>query len=189
MSNTTSASDVSSTAKLSTVRTGLPVTKECTKCRESFPLSQFHNCKKAKDGLSWTCKKCTNLRSMDYRNSLSDAEYLFTTARYRSKFKGKHFAITLEDVEAVMTYTCPYLEIPIKRHLHVPNGGATYDDSISLDRINSDMGYVPGNIIVCSWRANNLLKDGTLPELSLLVHNFRRILLSTKPTNHDQTLN
>ncbi len=81
-----------------------------------------------------------------------------------------------------MTYTCPYLEIPIKRHPQVSGGNTRHDDAISLDRINSEMGYVPGNIIVCSWRANNLLKDGSLKELSLLVYNFRRILLSTKPT-------
>lgn len=50
------------------------------------------------------------------------------------------------------------------------------NDCITLDRIDSSKGYTPDNIIVCSWRANNLLKDATAAEMALLAINFHRIL-------------
>jgi hypothetical protein len=39
----------------------------------------------------------------------------------------------------------------------------------SLDRIDSSLGYVKGNVWVISWRANHIKTDATLDELRLLV--------------------
>ena len=33
-----------------------------------------------------------------------------------------------------------------------------------MDRINNDKGYTKGNIMVMSWRANDLKANGTLEE-------------------------
>ena len=79
-----------------------------------------------------------------------------------------------------MSDTCPYLEVPMRRYFVTAGNGRggpqPKDDSISLDRIDSSRGYVPGNIIVCSWRANNLLSNATANEMALLTINFHRIL-------------
>ena len=122
---------------------------------------------------------------------MTDAEYLYQLAKARAKRKGREFVITVQDIESVDTDTCPYLNIPIRRGEHIAGTGqrAQTPNAKSLDRIDSEKGYVPGNIIVCSWRANSLLKDGSLSELTLLVNNFRRILNSTKPTDESQTTN
>lgn len=39
------------------------------------------------------------------------------------------------------------------------------DHSPSLDRIRGDLGYVPGNIIVISNRANRIKSDASIREL------------------------
>ena len=41
--------------------------------------------------------------------------------------------------------------------------------SPSLDRIDNTKGYVPGNLQVISYRANQLKSDGTLEEFRKLV--------------------
>lgn len=43
------------------------------------------------------------------------------------------------------------------------------DTSPSLDRIDSSLGYVEGNVWVISTRANRIKSDATLEELKLLV--------------------
>ena len=98
----------------------------------------------------------------------------------------------MEDVEAEMTDTCPLLGIPLKRYpLTQPVGrgrGGQRPDAYSLDRKDPTKGYIPGNIIVCSWRANSLKKDATPDELLLLATNFKRIHDAiTHSTNNNET--
>jgi len=38
------------------------------------------------------------------------------------------------------------------------------ENSPSLDRIDSKKGYVPGNVMIMSWRANRIKNDGTAAE-------------------------
>jgi hypothetical protein len=40
----------------------------------------------------------------------------------------------------------------------------TQENSPSFDRVDSSKGYVKGNVIVCSWRANRIKNDGTAEE-------------------------
>lgn len=46
----------------------------------------------------------------------------------------------------------------------------------SLDRINNDLGYVPGNVMVISRRANIIKKDATLDELVAIGKFYDRFL-------------
>lgn len=57
---------------------------------------------------------------------------------------------------------CPILGIPV--YQMTGNGGGG-DHSPSLDRIRGDLGYVPGNVIVISNRANRLKSDASIEEL------------------------
>jgi len=65
------------------------------------------------------------------------------------------FLLTESDI--VIPETCPVLGIPLKL-------GAG-DCSPSLDRIIPDLGYVPGNVVVMSHRANTIKNNATLDEL------------------------
>jgi len=104
---------------------------------------------------------------------------MLADAKIRAKKKGLEFDLTEEFLLSIDRDVCPYLCIPIKWGA---GAGLRSANSKSLDRIDSGKGYTKDNVIICSWRANNLLSDGSIAELSLLVHNFRRILNSTKPT-------
>jgi len=111
--------------------------------------------------------------SQKYWNNKSDAEYMWRQARARAKQRGIPFSITLEDVEAVDTDTCPYLGIPIKRYMQGPGCGHHKPDKKSLDRFETELGYVPGNIVVCSWRANRILSDASIEEILLIGDRIR----------------
>uniref|UniRef100_A0AB74UMJ1 Uncharacterized protein n=1 Tax=Caulobacter phage BL57 TaxID=3348355 RepID=A0AB74UMJ1_9VIRU len=44
-----------------------------------------------------------------------------------------------------------------------------HDHSPSLDRIDNALGYVPGNVVVVSWKANRLKNSGSLQDLKALL--------------------
>lgn len=94
-------------------------------------------------------------RQQDPRNQLLKAAWT------RSGKKGRSFNLTLSDI--VIPKVCPVLGIPINR-----KGTKRTPNSPSLDRINSRLGYVKGNIVVISWRANDLKKDASPGELRKL---------------------
>lgn len=71
---------------------------------------------------------------------------------------GVPFTITKEDI--VIPTHCPILGIPLFRG---PRGGG--ENSPSLDKVRPELGYVPGNVIVISNRANRLKADATIEEL------------------------
>ena len=108
---------------------------------------------------------------------------LLSNVRYRSKQKGLEFDLDLEYLKSLDRDTCPYLDVPISFNLPKVRRGQAHPQAKSLDRINSAKGYVKGNVILCSWKANRLLSDARAEELLLLASNFFRVLDSTKPTN------
>jgi hypothetical protein len=83
-------------------------------------------------------------------------------AKCRAKKQGLEFNLTLDDIQ--IPAICPLLDIPL-----VGGIGAPHDGNPSIDRIDSDKGYVRGNVWVISWRANRLKNDATLEELKRLV--------------------
>jgi hypothetical protein len=78
-------------------------------------------------------------------------------ARSRAKVKGLPFDLTYEDFE-IPAY-CPILgmELISRRRLQ--------DCSPSLDRIDNSKGYVKGNVIVVSLKANRIKSNATVEEI------------------------
>lgn len=97
------------------------------------------------------------------------AAFLLSRARNRARSLGLPSDITTKDI--VIPTHCPVLRMQLQIGLGGPRGLST----ISLDRIIPSLGYVPGNVRVISWRANNLKNDATLEELILLGKDARRI--------------
>jgi hypothetical protein len=53
-------------------------------------------------------------------------------------------------------------------------------NSPSLDRINNNLGYVPGNVIVVSDRANRIKNNATIEELEKIVNYYKNKLNQTQ---------
>lgn len=53
--------------------------------------------------------------------------------------------------------------------------GVRNDASPSLDKIIPSLGYVPGNVLVISWRANRIKCDATANELMLIANYYKGV--------------
>lgn len=94
--------------------------------------------------------------------------YLLKCARKRAKKTGREFSITIDDI--VVPSHCPVLGL----ELTVLSEASASHNSMSLDRIDNNLGYVPGNVIVVSYRANTLKKDASVEELEAIVNFYKR---------------
>jgi len=84
----------------------------------------------------------------------------------RSKWS---WEITKQDI--TFPLVCPILGIEL-------NWFADYrqEASPSFDRIDPAKGYIPGNVVICSWRANRIKNDGTAEEHEKIAEFMRKSL-------------
>lgn len=113
-------------------------------------------------------------RAAHYANRLqwriaNTSKIMYHDARKRAKRKGLRFNLLPED--CAIPKRCPVLGIPLRY-----GTGFRHANSPSLDRIDNKKGYVRGNVIVISWRANSLKSNGTLPEFKKLVTWLKRVI-------------
>lgn len=161
--------------------------KRCSGCREEKPRDQFHNDGTKQDGLYTACKQCVSVRqhiqytknkekikarANEYRlNNLEKISankrkyyienlprMMLKSAQVRSKQEGIPCTITVDDI--VIPEYCPVLGIAL-----VPSSRRSRDESPSLDKIDPDQGYVPGNVQVISNKANTMKSSATRKEL------------------------
>lgn len=99
-----------------------------------------------------------NARSLAWKRE-NPARALLAKAKSRAKKRGILFTLALDDLY-VPTH-CPVLGI-----LLCADG--PIDSRPSLDRITGAEGYIAGNVIVVSWRANRLKNDASPEELNRL---------------------
>lgn len=91
---------------------------------------------------------------------------MLRNARARARRFGVPFNLSASDL--VIPKNCPVLGIPLQanRGSGRPRGGGSRTDcSPSLDRIIPAKGYVKGNVMVISWKANRLKNDATADDL------------------------
>jgi len=78
-------------------------------------------------------------------------------ARHRAKKQGVPCTLTVADFH--IPEVCPVLGIRLQK-----GRASGLDSSPSLDRVYPPLGYVPGNVIVVSTRANRLKDNGSPDE-------------------------
>lgn len=93
--------------------------------------------------------------------------YLLRMAKRRTKERGWEF--TIQEHELNVPTHCPLLGIEFD------NYSEDIDNYMSLDRIDSKKGYVSGNVMVVSYRANRIKNNATADELMLLATNLKHI--------------
>lgn len=159
----------------------MPATKTCTTCATTKPHAEFYKDKRLRDGLFRECKACHVARGLaayhakppewrEARNARLAEEHrenpahrMWANAKTRAMNLGLAFAITVADI--VVPTHCPALGIP----LSVTTDSTDWQSrghSPTLDRIIPSLGYVPGNVVVMSFRANRIKCDATPEELA-----------------------
>jgi hypothetical protein len=98
-------------------------------------------------------------------NELTLEKYFLETFRFRKRRaikKGLEFTIKPEDV--ILTDKCPIFGTEFTY------GETLSDTTLTIDRLDSKKGYVPGNVVVISHKANRIKNDANLNELEKVVH-------------------
>ncbi len=112
--------------------------------------------------MPWKYKKDNAAYSIRYREERPDI-VLWSSAKHRAKVLGIPFSITLEDI--LIPEFCPILGIRLERN---KNTRGPRLNSPTLDRRDNELGYVPGNIAVISYKANTCKSDLTKEQLKKL---------------------
>lgn len=96
---------------------------------------------------------------------------LLAGAKARAKKNGLPFGLLEGDIRVPVR--CPVLGLKLR---HNWRGNAPTDNSPTLDRLIPAAGYVAGNVIVVSMRANRLRSDGLPKEHKKIWSFYQRIL-------------
>ena len=91
---------------------------------------------------------------------------ILTTIKSRAKSKHLPFNLTQAYLKSIATDFCPIFNIPlmwVRENTSKPR--AAYFDSPSLDRIDPQLGYVEGNVVWVSMKANYIKSNATSDEL------------------------
>jgi hypothetical protein len=132
--------------------------KDIESLREKSRIRQYN----------WRHNPTSKYAESSLKYKLTNQEkYIFQRAKIRAKRKGLEFNIDIEDI--IIPEKCPLLEIPINM------AASNQDERPSLDRIDSTKGYVKGNIMIISWKANKLKNNFTSQELLLVGKNLQDI--------------
>lgn len=169
--------------------------KYCSGCKQSKALEEFARHHAHEDGLQHHCKQC-NAKTrearrdetrayfrqyrIDNRERLSAFEKtaerkeqkrrnrvsprgrvlnVLRAAKSRAKACGLDFSLAVDDIQ--FPTHCPVLGFPFD-----DKWGDRYP---TLDRIEGKKGYVKGNVVIISSRANRIKSDASLEELRRLV--------------------
>ena len=87
---------------------------------------------------------------------------MIRSAKQRAKKKNIYFELTENDFDFVET--CPILGIPLEFNF----GSGGKDNSPTLDRIDNNKGYIPGNVQVISAKANRMKSNGSPEDIQKL---------------------
>jgi len=176
-------------------------TKVCMKCNQEKPLDSFFGNNSRKDGKAVWCKECFRtyqnsngvkqsrkkihdawqkseaglkfrfggaLKAIERKRRVKQKEKrMISAARIRAKKKGLEVSITEDDI--TIPTICPVLGIEITKE----NRRAS-DTSATIDRIDNNKGYIRGNVLIISYRANSIKRDGSMDELYKIYHYMRK---------------
>ncbi len=139
---------------------------ECKHCNQFKNKRFFNKSRTGKFGLKSYCSSCSKnyyqewlnknydkkqQYSRNYFHSLEKTpETLFKTLKHNAKSKGREFTISLELFEEMMNKPCHYC-------------GTMDINTAGLDRVDSDKGYILGNI-VRACRICNVAKGQLTPQ-------------------------
>ena len=99
---------------------------------------------------------------------------MLSNAGKRSRRNNLNFNLVLEDIPHIPTL-CPILGIPLRQHV----GKGASDNSPSLDRVKPALGYVRGNVVVISMRANRIKNNASFKEIVMIQEFYQELMLKS----------
>lgn len=151
--------------------TKLPKTKRCPRCQTRKGLAEFARCKSGTHGRQSWCKKCQYGRLDELRSARIEADPVMEWARKmvasaRNRCKKKPWDCTIDKHDIIELYheqrgLCAITGV----EMEMAYGVGRCDRHMSLDRINNDRGYEPGNIRLVCDRVN--IMRGNLSDYEL----------------------
>ena len=177
-------------------------TKTCSRCKLEKDEKDFHKSNTTKDGRQVYCKICNKdcypkerrrdynirrqVRRQDplYKKKEADLgkkmriqnreRYLFKGIKARCVYKKIKFNLEVSDI--IIPEKCPVLGIKLTTGKMYKNDW----DAPSVDRIKPELGYVKGNIIVMSRRANVMKNQASWEQLESFCKGMLRLVKKWK---------
>jgi len=172
-------------------------TKICLSCKITKNTDSFCSHKRKKDGLNSYCKDCAKKQLQEYKLK-NPKRFNDIQVKYQNSDKGKEtrkkyvptkskeyviwyrakensikrvldFNLDVEDIIIPQYY--PLLGMELKYDIKDCNE----DDYYSIDRIDSSLGYVKGNIQIISNLANTMKNKSTKEQLITFAKNILEI--------------
>lgn len=104
-----------------------------------------------KYGAEWANKK--HRQSLIYQEMRAK----FRAKKANAKRAGVEFTLDFCDLD--FPTRCPILDIELNYFAE-----ERAENSVSFDRVDAEQGYVKGNVVIISWRANRIKNNGTAKE-------------------------
>lgn len=162
------------------------MSKTCRSCGWRKNEIAFWPCEGTPDGLQYDCIECLKKQRIVKATAAAErdaaikrddpANYdaaivaqLYYQSRKRAKEKGIEHTLSKEDIPLV--HVCPVRLVELKR-----STGRFNPDSYTLDRVDSSKGYIPGNVRVLSWLANNLKNNLSVEDIERLLQYMKGTL-------------
>ena len=141
----------------------------CSKCNEVKGLSNFVINRKGGPytySLSY-CHECRKIQVITHMNSSIEVFLRARWSRLRLKSKKQNYPFTISPEDLVQQFhaqsgKCFYTDEP----LDWGTAKGFRRNALSVDRIVSNRGYVKGNIVLCTYKANAVKTNLTLDEMS-----------------------
>lgn len=139
---------------------GIPIPTVASYIRRNHPQLQRWNTYKRKERIAKIEKNIS--QQLNISSSTSNAIFAIVLEKFENKRKnaiklGVEFTVQLSDLD--IPKVCPYLGTKLDYYAH-----HRADNAITFDRIDNTKGYVKGNVVICSWRANRIKSDGLAEE-------------------------
>ena len=151
--------------------------KKCLHCSNPIPsykrsdsLYCSNYCGERYRGKRFYRNNLSKMYTWRYRQNQKVEQRILSRVKSRAKKLGIPFDLDAKDIE-VVDY-CPVLGIELVKK---PDKQGYSPNSLSLDRIYPERGYVKGNVRVISARANLLKNDATIEELELVLRDLKEL--------------
>jgi len=141
----------------------------CAQCLRDYRKEKNHFSNNAKT-IAWREKhrEQLNANRVEY-NKANLEQTMLNSCKRVAKAKNIPFNLTIDDI--VIPSHCPVLGIELQSKY-----GIRSDGSPSIDRIIPERGYVRGNVIVISMRANRIKNDATVEELVKIANFYKKLI-------------